>query len=112
MRTITPEGSAYHGDAVQLDLVDVEGGETAIIAAPDGIEAAVVLLAGIIDFNGRRASRDDVFGGPATAVYLPPGTAIEVGSTTGATLALAATVGGELDAPRARRPRWSCRPMW
>jgi 5-deoxy-glucuronate isomerase len=104
VRTITPEGSAYRGDAVQLDLVDVEGGETAIIAAPDGIEAAVVLLAGIVDFNGRRASRDDVFGGPATAVYLPPGTAIEVDSNTGAALALAATVGGELDAPAGAAP--------
>ena len=104
MRTITPEGSAYRGDAVQLDLVDVEAGETAIIAAPDGIEAAVVLLAGIVDFNGRRASRNDVFGGPATAVYLPPGTAIEVGSTTGAALALAATVGGELAAPAGAAP--------
>ena len=104
VRTITPEGSAYRGDAVQLDLIDVEGGETAIIAAPDGIEAAVVLLAGIVDFNGRRASRDDVFGGPATAVYLPPGTAIEVDSSTGAELALAATVGGELDAPAGAAP--------
>jgi 5-deoxy-glucuronate isomerase len=104
LRTITPAGSAYRGDAVQLDLVDVAGGETAVIAAPAGIEAAVVLLAGVADFNGRQVSRDDVFGGPATAVYLPPGTSIEIDSDTGAALALAATVGGELDAPAGAAP--------
>jgi 5-deoxy-glucuronate isomerase len=104
VRTIAPEGSAYRGDAVQLDLIDLEGGETAIVTAPEGIEAAVVLLAGIVDFDGRRASRADVFGGPATAVYLPPGTSIEIDSDAGAALAMAATVGGELDAPAGAAP--------
>jgi 5-deoxy-glucuronate isomerase len=104
VRTIVPEGAAYRGDAVQLDILDIEAGDAATIAAPDGVEAAVVLLSGIVDFAGRRASRDDVFGGPASAVYLPPGTSIEVQSDTAATLALAATVGGELHAPAGAEP--------
>ena len=64
-----------------------------------------MLLAGDLSIAGRRACRADVFDAPATAVYLPPGSAIEVAATTRTELALAATVGGELhDADRRRSP--------
>jgi 5-deoxy-glucuronate isomerase len=105
VRSIAPQGSAYLGDEMQLDLLDLEVGDAATIAAPDGIEAVVVLLSGIADIDGRRVHRDDVFGGPATAVYLPPGTSITVApADVGAALALVATVGGELHAPRGAAP--------
>jgi len=102
--TITPEGAAYCGDSVQLDLPVLEAGHAATITVPDGIEAAVVLLQGDITFAGRRAHRADVFGHPATAVYLPPGASIDVAANTHTELALAATVGGELHAPSGAAP--------
>ena len=60
---------------MQLDLPVLEAGDAATISAPDGIEAAVVLLAG--DVDARRPARALVptcSTEPATAVYLPPGT--------------------------------------
>ncbi|HTD50351.1 MAG TPA: 5-deoxy-glucuronate isomerase, partial [Acidimicrobiia bacterium] len=104
MRTITPQGSAYRGDAVQLDLPTVEPGETATICASDGVEAAVVLLAGDVTFAEHRACRVDVFDQAATAVYLPPGTAITVQAHTHTELAFAATVDGALRAPHDAAP--------
>ncbi len=104
MSAITPQGTAYLGDALQLDLPVLERGDRVTIAAPDGVEAAIVLLAGDIDLAGRRARRDDVFGGRATAVYLPPGASIDVSAHTRTELALAATVGGELPSPAGRAP--------
>ncbi len=67
---------------MQLDLPDLEPGETATISVPDGIEAALVLLAGDVAFDGRPAHRDDVFDQPATAMYLPPGSSIDVSAHT------------------------------
>jgi 5-deoxy-glucuronate isomerase len=99
VNVIAPRGSAYLGDAVQLDLPVLGAGETATISAPAGIEAAIVLLAGDVDLGEQRARRTDVFDGPATAVYLPPGTEIELVAHSRTELALAATVGGELPAP-------------
>jgi 5-deoxy-glucuronate isomerase len=96
---ITPRGSAYLGDAVQLDLPALAAGEGATVAAPDGIEAALVLLSGDAELAGRRATRADVFDEPATAVYLPPGTEIEVTAIARTELALAASVGRELHTP-------------
>jgi 5-deoxy-glucuronate isomerase len=96
---ITPHGSAYRGESVQLDLPVLEAGAVATISAPNGIEAAVVLLAGDIDIAGRRAARADVFASPATAVYLPPGSSIEVAANAHTELALASTVGAELAPP-------------
>src|SRR6185369_5960897 len=96
--------SAYRGDAVQLDLPVLEAGERARITVPDGIEAAVVLLAGDAELAGRRAHRADVFAGPATAVYAPPGTCVSVEAETRTELAVAATVGGELHAPPGAEP--------
>jgi 5-deoxy-glucuronate isomerase len=96
---ITPRGDAYRGTHVQLDLPVLAAGAVASVAVADGNEAALVLLAGVVDFDGRRAGRPDVFDAPATAVYLPPGSSIEVAALTRTELALAATVGGELHAP-------------
>jgi 5-deoxy-glucuronate isomerase len=96
---IAPEGRAYRGEAVQLDLPELEPGASATIAIPDGIEAAVVLLEGDLDAGGRRLSRAGVFAGRASAVYLPPGSSLAVSTSAGAQIALAATVGGELHAP-------------
>jgi 5-deoxy-glucuronate isomerase len=101
---ISPAGTAYRGDAVQLDLPTLAPGDTATIAAPDGIEAAVVLLAGDLEIGDRHFSRADVFAERAAAVYLPPGCHVRVSSANGAELALAATVGGELHAPPDAQP--------
>ena len=67
MRSIAPNGSAYRGDAVQLDLPVLEAGDLATVSAPDGIEAALVLLAGDMDVDGQRLHRPDVFDQPASA---------------------------------------------
>ena len=104
MNDVMPRGAAYLGDAVQLDLPVLEAGHAVTFAAPDGIEAALVLLSGDITFDGQRAHRADVFAHPATAVYLPPGTSIDVAANTHSELALAATVGGELHAPPGAAP--------
>ncbi len=100
---ITPAGSAYRGEHVQLDLPVLAAGSETTIGTPDGIEAAIVLLAGDVTFGGeadpRPARRGDVFDAPATAVYLPPGSSIEVTAHDRTELALAATVGGALRAP-------------
>ena len=81
---------------MQLDLPVLAAGSVTTISAPDGIEAAVVLLAGDISIDGRRAQRSDVFDELATAAYLPPGTSVEVRAHAATELALAATVGNDL----------------
>jgi 5-deoxy-glucuronate isomerase len=101
---IAPHGAAYRGDAVQLDLVQLAAGDAVTVAAPDGIEAAVVLLAGDAELGGQAARRADVFAERATAVYVPPGCAVDVRATTPTELALASTVGGELHAPAGAAP--------
>jgi 5-deoxy-glucuronate isomerase len=95
---IAPQGEAYRGDAVQLDLPTLDTGDRATLRVPDGIEVAVVLLAGDVDLGATRARRADVFAGPATAVYLPPGSELDVVAHAPTELALAATVGDELHA--------------
>ncbi len=104
MTVIAPHGSAYLGDAVQLDLPVLAAGERATVVAPDGIEAAIVLLAGDVELAGRRATRSDVFAAPASAVYLPPGCKVDVVAYAHTELALAASVGGELRAPEDAAP--------
>jgi 5-deoxy-glucuronate isomerase len=101
---IAPSGAAYRGDAVQLDLPALDAGEHVTVRVPDGIEAAVVLLAGDVDLGATRARRADVFTGPATAVYLPPRSELAVVAHTPTELALAATVGDELHAPPGASP--------
>ena len=98
MRRIAPQGTAYRGEAVQLDLPHLEPGETVSVVAPDGIEVAIVLLTGALDIGDHRVARADVFTERASAVYLPPGSSVEMSTPTGAEIALAATVGGELRA--------------
>jgi len=95
---VTPQGSAYRGDAVQLDLPVLAADETATISVPDGTEAAAVLIVGDVDLAGQRATRTDVFAERATAVYLPPGSHLDVVAHTRTELALAASVGGDLAA--------------
>jgi 5-deoxy-glucuronate isomerase len=104
LNAITPRGSAYRGESVQLDLPTLQAGEVATISAPAGCEAAVVLLAGDIELDGRRAIRADVFDVPATAVYLAPGSSIEISANTDTELALASTVGSELTTPADATP--------
>jgi 5-deoxy-glucuronate isomerase len=101
---IAPRGAAYRGDAVQLDLPVLGAGDRATIEVPDGIEAAVVLLAGDVELGAARASRTDVFAAPATAVYLPPGASLDVVAHASTELAVAATVGDELHAPPGAAP--------
>ncbi|MDQ1479237.1 MAG: 5-deoxy-glucuronate isomerase [Actinomycetota bacterium] len=102
MTTITPAGHAYRGEHVQLDLPVLEAESTATIGAPDGVEAALVLLAGDVTIRGenisRRAARRDVFDARATAAYLPPGATIEITAHERSELALASTAGGDLHA--------------
>jgi 5-deoxy-glucuronate isomerase len=100
--TIAPTGDAYRGEHVLLDLPVLGAGSAVTISVPDGVEAAVVLLAGDVTIGGeidpRRARRRDVFDAPATAVYLPPGSSIEITAHERTELALAATVDGDLHA--------------
>ena len=104
MSPISPRGSAFRGEAVQLDLPVLEANTVTTVTAPDGIEATVVLLAGDAIIDGQAARRTDVFDEPATAVYLPPGTSVEISARAHTELALAATVGGELHAPDGSAP--------
>ena len=109
MTTISPTGDAYRGEHVQLDLPVLVAGSTHTIAVPDGLEAAVVLLAGDVTIRAatepRRARRHDVFDSAATAVHLPPGTSIEIEAHDRTELALAATVGGDLQATDRAAPQ-------
>ena len=105
MKEITPFGAAYRGVHVQLDLPVLAPGTAATVTAPDGIEAALVLLAGDVEIDGRRAQRTDVFDAPATAVYLPPAGSVEITAHAPTELALAATVGGDLHAPPHATPQ-------
>src|SRR5207244_5364017 len=99
VKEITPRGDAYRGAHVQLDLPVLVPGTAVAVAAPDGIEAALVLLTGDVEIDGRRARRADVFDARATAVYLPPDSSVEITAHAPTELALAATVGGDLHAP-------------
>jgi len=106
---ITPAGSAYRGEHVQLDLPVLDAGVTTTVVVPDGIEAALVLLAGDVTIEGnagsRRARRTDVFDVAATGVYMPPGTAIEIAAHARTELALAATVDGTLSTRAGATPQ-------
>jgi 5-deoxy-glucuronate isomerase len=88
--------AAYRGTHVQLELPTLGAGETATLSAPTRDEAVLVLLAGTVVWNGRRAKRSDVFAEPASAVYLPPGASVAVTASTASELAFATTVGCDL----------------
>ncbi len=101
---IVPQGREYKGRAVQLDLVDLDGGASVVVQAPPGDEAVVVLLEGSVEWDGRRAGRSSVFDTPAFAVYLPPRCSVEIRAHTATQLALAATVDAGLDADTSDEP--------
>jgi len=106
--TISPTGDAYRGEHVQLDLPVLVAGSTHTIAVPDGLEAALVLLAGDVTIRAateERARRRDVFDSPATGVHMPPGTSIEIEAHDRTELALAATVGGDVHATDRAAPQ-------
>jgi 5-deoxy-glucuronate isomerase len=90
--------TAYRGSHIQLDLPVLEAGQRAPFRPPAGEEAALVLLAGAVDVNGVRIARDDVFSERASAVYLPPGSFVDVVAHAPSELAFTATVGCNLAA--------------
>jgi 5-deoxy-glucuronate isomerase len=106
---IRPNGDAYRGEHVQLDLPVLVAGSTTTFAVPDGIEAAIVLLAGDVTMRAagdtHRAQRRDVFDARATAVFLPPTSTAEIVAHSRTELALAATVGSDLHAIEDAQPR-------
>jgi 5-deoxy-glucuronate isomerase len=95
---------AYKGAHVQLDLPTLAAGTRATFRAPDHEEAALVLLQGDVNWNGTHAARSDVFDALASAVYLPPGTSVEVVAHAATELALATTVDCMLDAVSGSEP--------
>ena len=83
---------AYRGTHVRLTLPVLDAGAHEPIEQPAGDEGVLVLLSGDVEWNGTRAQRADVFGGRAAAVYLPPGTSIDVHVHARAELAFLSTV--------------------
>ena len=97
---ITPHGSAYRGNSVQLDLPVLKGRTGLASGRQTASSTMIILFAGDIDIAGRQGGRrTDVFDGPATTVYFPPGSSIDVTTTARTELALASTVGAELTTP-------------
>jgi len=88
--------AAYRGTHVQLDITALAAGEHRTVAAPPGQEAVVVLLEGAGTFGGEPAQRSSVFEQHASAVYLPPGTAVDVEAAEPMEIAIVATIGYEL----------------
>jgi 5-deoxy-glucuronate isomerase len=78
---------------VQLELPVLDAGATTTFSSPSHEEAALVLLAGDVEWNDTRATRTDVFDAPAAAVYLPPGSAVDVVARERSELALVSTIG-------------------
>ncbi|MGH8977842.1 MAG: 5-deoxy-glucuronate isomerase [Acidimicrobiia bacterium] len=89
---ITPEGRAYCGEQVSLDLHALDEGSAEEVWAPPGEEAVLVLLEGEVEWAGTGAARRSVFQDRASAVYLPAGTAVGVSARTRCELALVATL--------------------
>ncbi|MDP9332630.1 MAG: 5-deoxy-glucuronate isomerase [Actinomycetota bacterium] len=91
--------AAYRGAHVQLEVVSLAAGETRIVASLPGQEAALVLLEGVVAFDGEPVKRTSVFEQRASAVYLPPGSSVTVDASSDVELALAATLGYALASP-------------
>ena len=89
---------SYRGDHVALDLPVLASGERATFSPPPGEEGALVLLAGSVDWLGVRATRAGVFDERASAVYIAPGSAVEVLAERDTELAFATTIGAALSA--------------
>jgi len=88
--------AAYRGTHVQLVALSMSAGEARVVTAPPGQEAAIVLLEGEVAFDGEPAKRTSVFDQRASAVYLPPDSAIAVDATSDAEIAIISTLGYEL----------------
>jgi len=83
---------------LQFDLVTVAAGGAPVRWASEGREAVLYLIGGSCDFvasagaatlSGLLETRPAIFDGPPTALYLPPGTRLELSSSrAGARLAL------------------------
>jgi 5-deoxy-glucuronate isomerase len=91
---------AYRGTRLELRLPVVDAGAHATFAAPPSEEAALVLLAGDVEWNGRRATRADVFDARASAVFAPPGASVGVDAHARTELAFVTTVGAQLETAR------------
>jgi len=85
--------AAYRGTHIHLEVVALTAGETRIVAALPGQEAALVLLEGDAAFDGEPVKRTSVFEQRASAAYLPPGSSVTVDASSDAELVLAATLG-------------------
>ena len=96
--------AGYSGTSIRLELPVLAAGERATFAAPAADEAALILLAGDVRWGDRRATRPDVFGTPASAVYLPPGASVDVAADEATELALAVTMFGDLHPVEAATP--------
>ncbi len=100
--------AAYRGTHIHLEVVSLTAGETRIVAALPGQEAALVLLQGDAAFDGEPVKRTSVFEQRASAAYLPPGSSVTVDASSDVELALAATLGYALaataDAPTLVHP--------
>jgi len=96
---ITPQGRAYCGTYVSLDLHELPAGQHVRIAAPEREEAVVVLLEGELEWAGVRAQRRNVFTDRAAAVYLPPETMVDIATESATELALIATLDAGITEP-------------
>jgi 5-deoxy-glucuronate isomerase len=91
-------GPEREGDLIGLALAELDAGES--IAAGGQLEAAIVVLAGIVEVeaNGERlgsaGGRSSVFEGPGHAIYGPPGTALRLRARGPAELAIATAPSG------------------
>jgi 5-deoxy-glucuronate isomerase len=83
---------AYRGTSVRLDLPVLAAGECATFRSPPADEGALLLLSGDVSWAGQRATRADVFHTRASAVYLPPGTSVDVVAEAATELAFAVTM--------------------
>jgi 5-deoxy-glucuronate isomerase len=83
---------------VQLDVLTLPGGSSCVVTAPDGQEAALVLLQGCASFNGELVQRVSVFDERASAAYLPPGTDLSIEADEDTEIAFVATLGYDLRA--------------
>src|SRR5262249_42700944 len=81
---------------IHLEVRALDTGTVSTFAPPAGEEGAVVLLAGDVSFDDARASRADVFDARASAVYPPPGSAVDVNAHGRSEVAFVATVDARL----------------
>ena len=109
----------YSGKNVALDVLTVTADDGINLTPPPHQEAVAVLLTGSVTWNGVEASRKDVFTQRASAVYLAPGSSVDVVAHEATEIAFATTLGyadvngetqlvapGEVVAHERGRPPW------